>query len=121
MKRRIGRPWKRGQNGYWYVTIDGKQVALSKDESEALKLWAEQQLQRDRQSAKDPLVDEVVGWFLIDVLRQTKSGRISKKTLADYKWYCDFFATEYGQQHVSEIEPLHVTGEEKVSGTALGI
>lgn len=97
------KPWYRQQTGTWYVEINGKQVRLGKDETEA---WREYHRLMDGASLSSGtpvvhLLDEFLDW----VQKNQSEGT--------YKWYRHHlrrFRRRIGDRlRVEDLKPYHLT------------
>jgi integrase len=107
-KPKVPKPWERKGRG-WYVTIDGEQIPLGRDEEEAQEEYRKVLALAQTESLEDrgplyPLIER----FLEDVQQKRKP-----KTYRQYKFFCQSFydwlkATNRRELRVNQLKQFHI-------------
>ena len=92
-----GKPWYRKGNGTWYVQIDRKQLRLSKDKPEAMRMW--RKLMAEGQAPKEQWLETCVDAYLPTLA--PKSRRSREQVLSSFKLHT-------GPIKVSKLTKRHI-------------
>jgi integrase len=91
------KPWFRKENKTWYVQVNRKQVRLSKDKAEAMRMW--RKLMAEGELPKDRRLDECVEHYLATLTEKTQRTR---------KQVLDAFTKNAGDIKVSKLTQRHI-------------
>lgn len=103
-------PWRRKQDGWYYATLDGKKVRLSKDHKEAMRLYHKEQARRAEvrrgpsSPVEAPTVAELLDAFLVHV-----EANQSRATLELRLAHLKSFNKRYGEMSSDAVRPYHAT------------
>jgi integrase len=103
--------WKRQQDGYWYTTIRGKKVRLTRDKAEARKALYEL-LARPDAPAGSPVTRRLAFRRIADQFLGHCERTMSARTLKTRLSYLKGFCAHVGGRAVSDLRVEHVTAWE---------
>ena len=99
------KPWFRKSTGQWYMTLEGKQIALGKDKSAAKAEFYTRLLEHEKgdKEARQYTIEDV---FIVWIADKTRNARPA--TVHKYRYFGNSFVEAYGGVRVSAIRPHHV-------------
>ena len=101
------KPWYRKENKTWYVQVNRKQVRLSKDKPEAMRLW--RKLMAEGELPKDRWLSECVEHYLPTLTESTRRSR---------EQVLSAFTGHIGPLRVSKLTKRHIRGYLKPTWSA---
>jgi integrase len=103
--KRMIKPWQRGVNGKWYVTIEGKQISLGTDKAKAFAEFHKIMVAHNKgfKTTDKLTIGELAELWLAD-----REGEVKEKTLKNYRMTMDSFCETCGSILLADIQRHHV-------------
>lgn len=96
--------WQRGENGWWYTTLNGKQIKLSPDKGEARKLLHKLLAADDRPAQGTGVTcRRLLDTYLVKTAPDKSASRVKVQTTY-FKRFCEVF----GHRKAESLKPFEV-------------